>query len=66
MLYYGYRYYSLATGKWLSRDPLGERGGPNLSRFVFNNPVSFVDDTGQQVFPDRIIPSLGIKQTNSS
>jgi RHS repeat-associated protein len=24
LLYYGYRYYSATTGRWLSRDPLGE------------------------------------------
>jgi RHS repeat-associated protein len=53
LLYYGFRYYSPATGKWLSRDPLSERGGLNLTGFVFNNPLSFVDDTGQKVFPDR-------------
>jgi RHS repeat-associated protein len=25
LLYYGYRYYNASTGRWLSRDPLGDR-----------------------------------------
>jgi RHS repeat-associated protein len=36
LLYYGYRYYSPATGKWLSRDPIGEGGGENLYAFIRN------------------------------
>ena len=27
LVYYGYRYYSPNLGRWLSRDPIGERGG---------------------------------------
>ena len=27
---YGYRYYDPVTGRWLSRDPIGEEGGANL------------------------------------
>ena len=44
--YYGYRYYSPSTGRWLSRDPIGERGGLNLNCFVRNTPTSFVDPFG--------------------
>jgi RHS repeat-associated protein len=46
LLYYGYRYYSAITGRWLSRDPLGERGGNNTYAFVNNLPVSLVDALG--------------------
>ena len=28
--YYGYRYYNPVTGRWISRDPIGERGGANI------------------------------------
>jgi len=28
LYYYGYRYYDPVTGRWPSRDPIGERGGP--------------------------------------
>src|SRR5262249_6376149 len=30
LMYYGYRYYSPQTGKWISRDPAQEEGGTNL------------------------------------
>jgi RHS repeat-associated protein len=44
--YYGYRFYSPAIGKWITRDPIGELGGINLYGFVENNPVNFVDPWG--------------------
>jgi RHS repeat-associated protein len=47
LVYYGFRYYQPQTGRWLSRDPLGEEGGVNLYGFVSNNPVSLVDPLGQ-------------------
>jgi RHS repeat-associated protein len=40
LLYYGYRFYNQATGRWLSRDPIVEKGGINLMAFVQNNPVN--------------------------
>ena len=43
---YGYRCYDPATGRWPSRDPIGERGGVNLYGFVGNNGVNFVDYLG--------------------
>ena len=46
LLYYGYRYYDPATGRWPSRDPIGERGGKNLYGFVVNNSVSQIDILG--------------------
>jgi RHS repeat-associated protein len=44
--YYGFRYYNPSTGRWLSRDPIGERGGKNLYGMVDNNPVKFWDYLG--------------------
>ncbi|MBI5101369.1 MAG: hypothetical protein HZB33_05995 [Nitrospirae bacterium] len=46
LTYYGYRFYNAAAGKWMTRDPLGERGGVNLYKAVGNNPVNFVDPFG--------------------
>jgi RHS repeat-associated protein len=46
MRYYGFRYYNPTTGRWLSRDPIGEKGGLNLYGMVRNNPLSFVDILG--------------------
>ena len=45
-LYYGFRYYSPQLGRWLSRDPIGELGGPNLNGFLSNEPLSRVDEHG--------------------
>ncbi len=45
--YYGYRYYDPDTGRWPSRDPLGELGGLDLYGFVANNPINAFDPDGQ-------------------
>jgi len=44
--YYGYRYYSPRLGRWLNRDPIGERGGPNLYAFVRGDPINGIDPHG--------------------
>ena len=49
--YYGYRYYDPLTGRWPSRDPIGEEGGVNLYGFVRNNGVSEVDYLGLEDQP---------------
>ena len=46
LLYYGYRDYNASTGRWLSRDPIGEKGGLNLNGFVGENPVCTSDRLG--------------------
>ena len=46
LLYYGYRYYSPALGRWMSRDPIEEKGGLNLYGFVDNDPVNKWDKLG--------------------
>ncbi len=46
LLMYPYRPYSLSTGRWLSRDPIGEKGGVNLYGFVANDPLNQVDFLG--------------------
>jgi RHS repeat-associated protein len=43
---YGYRYYSPQLGRWLSRDPIGERGGVNVYAMVLNNPTNLHDKFG--------------------
>ena len=47
LLYYGYRYYQVSNGRWLSRDPIEETGGLNLYGYVSNNPTDFVDGDGR-------------------
>jgi len=51
-LYYGLRYYNPEMGRWLNRDPIGERGGLNLYGFCGSNPVNFVDSLGLLNRPD--------------
>jgi RHS repeat-associated protein len=45
-LNYGFRYYSPWVGRWLSKDPIMERGGKNLYAFVGNQPISKYDRLG--------------------
>lgn len=46
LYYYGYRYYDVETGRWLSRDPIGEQGGLNLYGMVGNDLISYIDILG--------------------
>lgn len=39
-------FYNPSSGKWLSRDPIGEVGGENLSRVVENDLINGVDFLG--------------------
>ena len=41
--YYGHRFYNPSTGRWLSRDPIGERGVANPFAFVGNDPIAKID-----------------------
>ncbi len=49
--YYGYRYYDPKDGRWLNRDPMGEKGGLNLYGFVGNDRVNRSDFLGLQCGP---------------
>jgi uncharacterized protein RhaS with RHS repeats len=57
MNYYGYRYYDPVTGRWPSRDPIGEGGELNLYGFVGNNCLNYWDYLGLSkppLFPDHL------------
>ena len=51
---YGYRYYDPITGRWPSRDPIGERGGLNLYGFVGNDGIDYTDYLGQAVALEQL------------
>ena len=58
--------YKTTSGRsgWPNRDPLGERGGANLYRFVGNNPVSKTDLLGLSASSgslDLLLTYLGFK-----
>ncbi len=46
MIYYNYRHYAPMMGRWLSRDPIGERDASSLLLFVGNAPLSYCDRIG--------------------
>lgn len=41
--FFGRRYYDSVNGKWVTADPLGFEGGPNLYAYVLNNPLTHFD-----------------------
>jgi RHS repeat-associated protein len=44
---FGTRDYDAEAGRWTSKDVVGLAGGLNLYAYVYNDPVNFVDLTGQ-------------------
>ena len=54
MLYYGYRWYDPLTGRWPSRDLIGEDGGINLYEFVGNDGGTKWDYLGAFVLEQLI------------
>ena len=51
------RYYDSATGRFLTRDPIGYLGGINLYTYTQNNPVNFADPLGTTEQPCNPPPS---------
>jgi len=49
----GFRYYDVASGRFLTRDPIGFVGGINLYEYVGNSPIGLVDPAGTQFRRDR-------------
>jgi RHS repeat-associated protein len=68
--YFGYRHYDPRTGRWLSRDPLGEAGGFNLYAYCGNDPVNRHDPLGlADIYIARdadgfVIPSASARVSN--
>ncbi len=46
LLYYGFRFYDPALGRWLSRDPIEENGGVNIYNIAMNNSLGLWDVLG--------------------
>jgi len=53
---YGFRYYVPETGRWPSRDPIGEQGGLNLYAFVGNDGVNTWDYLGLAIVDEFYFP----------
>ncbi len=59
LVYFGFRYYSPVLCRWISEDPIRERGGLNLYQFCGNSPVNFRDPWGLKTY-GLIVISAGI------
>jgi RHS repeat-associated protein len=50
-----YRAYDSTVGRWISRDPLGEKGGLNVYRYVRNNILNLTDPDGRNPLTGALI-----------
>ena len=51
-----HRYYDAGTGRFVTRDPIGYKGGINLYGFAGNNPVNESDPSGFDPNSDQYAP----------
>jgi RHS repeat-associated protein len=47
--YYGFRFYNAELGRWMSRDPIEEKGGVNLYAIAINNTINRTDRLGKSL-----------------
>jgi RHS repeat-associated protein len=50
LLYMRARYYDPEIGRFINKDPIGLLGGLNMYSYVANNPVSWIDPEGLEIF----------------
>ncbi|WP_225642589.1 RHS repeat-associated core domain-containing protein [Streptomyces werraensis] len=46
LMYYRSRYYHPETGRFISQDPIGAAGGPNLYQYALSSPTTYTDPSG--------------------
>jgi RHS repeat-associated protein len=54
--FHGARFFAPSLARWTSADPAGVVDGPNLYRYVRNNPLRWTDPGGRQPAPDPNAP----------
>ena len=57
-VYYNYRYYSPEIGRWLSKDPVEEKGGCCLYSYCQNDSVNKYDRLGLIPPPPSLFPPV--------
>jgi RHS repeat-associated protein len=55
LYYYRARFYDPQLGRFLSEDPIGLSGGPNPYEYAYDNPLRYVDPTGNQPWPWQVV-----------
>lgn len=59
--YYRARYYDAGIGRFLSEDPIGFAGGDNnFYRYLWNDPVNWIDPSGENAAVIGAVVSIGI------
>ncbi len=53
-------FYNPETGRWLSRDPIGEKGGLNLSSFCGNDAPGKYDPLGLDYYIIKVKGACGV------
>ena len=62
LVYYNYRHYNPADGRWLGRDPVEEKGGMNVFGYVLNDPINRSEIKGTISWPLAIsIFAIGLE-----
>ena len=57
-----HRFYDPSNGRWLTRDPIGYRGGVNLYGYVGNDPGNYGDISGERgQYLSNCLPNLNFE-----
>ena len=60
LIHFTFRDYNPEIGRWISRDPMGEKGSLNLYAFVLNNPNYYFDPYGAFVSATEVAAPVAI------